>query len=85
LVKDRSTEFKIQTFFDAALFGYSHLTGGWDGCQAEYVRVPFADVNLLRLPENLPDEKALVLADIACTGWHATELGKYLQRLTQKN
>jgi len=57
----------------AALFGYSHLCGGVAGCQAEYVRVPFADVNLLKVPENLPDEKVLVLADILCTGWHANE------------
>jgi threonine dehydrogenase-like Zn-dependent dehydrogenase len=57
-------------------FGYSHLTGGYDGGQAEYVRVPFADVNLLKIPETVPDEKALYLSDILCTGWHANELAQ---------
>jgi threonine dehydrogenase-like Zn-dependent dehydrogenase len=57
----------------AALFGYSHLCGGVAGCQAEFVRTPFADVNLLKVPENLSDEKLLVLSDILCTGWHANE------------
>jgi len=58
----------------AALFGYSHTLGGFDGCQAEYVRVPFADVNLFPIPANLTDKQALVVADIACTGYHGTEL-----------
>jgi len=56
-------------------FGSSHLTGGYEGCQAEFVRVPFADYNTLKVPENLPDEKVLFLSDIACTGWHANECG----------
>lgn len=60
----------------AGLFGYSHLCGGFDGGQAEYVRVPFADVNCLKVPDNLPDEKVLFLSDIVCTGFHATELAK---------
>ncbi|RUS21123.1 chaperonin 10-like protein [Endogone sp. FLAS-F59071] len=55
----------------AALFGYSHLTGGYDGTQAEFVRVPFCDINCLKLPEDLPEEKAILLSDVACTGWHA--------------
>lgn len=41
----------------AGIFGYSHLTGGFAGGQAEYVRVPFGDVNLLELPDDVPDEK----------------------------
>ena len=50
-------------------FGYSHLTGGYDGCQAEWVRVPFADVNLLKIKnERLTDEQVLFLSDIVCTG-----------------
>lgn len=57
-----------------ALFGYSHTMGGYDGCQAEYVRVPFADVNLFPIPEGITDKQALVIADIACTGYHGTEL-----------
>jgi len=57
-----------------ALFGYSHTLGGYDGCQAEYVRVPFADVNLFPIPTEISDKQALVIADIACTGYHGTEL-----------
>lgn len=41
----------------AGIFGYSHLTGGFAGGQAEYVRVPMGDVNLLELPDDVPDEK----------------------------
>jgi threonine dehydrogenase-like Zn-dependent dehydrogenase len=41
----------------AAMFGYSHFTGGFAGGQAEYVRVPLADVNLLEIPDDIPDEK----------------------------
>jgi threonine dehydrogenase-like Zn-dependent dehydrogenase len=41
----------------AGMFGYSHFTGGFAGGQAEYVRVPYGDVNLLKLPDNVPDEK----------------------------
>jgi threonine dehydrogenase-like Zn-dependent dehydrogenase len=59
----------------AGIFGYSHLTGGYPGGQAEFVRVPIADVNLLKVPDSLPDEKVLFLSDIVCTGWHANELG----------
>jgi len=54
----------------SGLFGYSHLTGGFAGGQAEYVRVPFADVNLLPVPDNLPDWKVLLLSDVICTAWH---------------
>jgi len=56
-------------------FGYSHLTGGIPGGQAEYVRVPFADVNCLPIPDELPDDKALYLSDIIPTSYHAAELG----------
>jgi len=41
----------------AGIFGYSHFTGGFAGGQAEYVRVPLGDVNLLEIPEHIPDEK----------------------------
>jgi len=57
-----------------ALFGYTDSFGGFDGCQAEYVRVPFADVNLFPIPDKITDKQALVVADIACTGWHGNEL-----------
>ncbi|TGO22688.1 hypothetical protein BPAE_0158g00070 [Botrytis paeoniae] len=54
----------------AGMFGYSHFTGGFAGGQAEYVRVPFGDVNLLKLPSNVPDEKGLFLSDVICTSWN---------------
>jgi len=55
------------------IFGYSHLTGGYAGGQAEYVRVPFADVGPLKIESNLPDEKVLFLSDILPTGYMAAE------------
>ena len=55
----------------AGLFGYSHLTGGFAGGQAEYVRVPFADVGPLKVPDMLTDEQVLFLTDIFPTGWQA--------------
>jgi threonine dehydrogenase-like Zn-dependent dehydrogenase len=57
----------------AGLFGYSHLYGGFAGGQAEYVRVPFADVGPLRLPPEVSDEDALFLSDILPTGYMAAE------------
>lgn len=58
----------------AGLFGYSHLTGGYSGGQAEYVRVPFSDVGPLVIPdESIEDEKVLFLTDILPTGWMAAE------------
>ncbi|KAL2004190.1 hypothetical protein VTN02DRAFT_5839 [Thermoascus thermophilus] len=54
----------------AGMFGYSHFTGGFAGGQAEYVRVPYGDVNLLHLPDDVPDEKGLYLSDVLCTSWH---------------
>lgn len=58
----------------AGIFGYSHLTGGYSGGQAEYVRVPWADCNCMRIPDELSDEKAMLLADVLPTAYHATEL-----------
>ena len=55
----------------AGLFGYTHLTGGYPGGQAEYVRVPFADFGALKVPESLSDEQVLFLGDIFPTGWQA--------------
>jgi threonine dehydrogenase-like Zn-dependent dehydrogenase len=55
----------------AGLFGYSHLTGGYAGGQAEYVRVPFADVTPVKVPDGLTDEQVLFLGDIFPTGWQA--------------
>ena len=55
----------------AGLFGYTHLTGGYPGTQAEYVRVPYADATHIKVPEGIPDEKLLFLSDIFPTGWQA--------------
>ncbi|BFZ62092.1 hypothetical protein YB2330_003171 [Saitoella coloradoensis] len=55
----------------AGLFGYSHFAGGFAGGQAEYVRVPWAETNLLKIPDGVPDERALYLSDIVCTAYHA--------------
>lgn len=55
----------------AGLFGYSHLTGGYPGGQAEYLRVPFADATVQKVPDGIPDEKLLFLSDIFPTGWQA--------------
>ncbi len=57
----------------AALFGYSHMYGGYAGGQAEYVRVPFADVGPLVVPPSVPDEQVLFLSDIFPTGYMAAE------------
>ena len=57
----------------AGLFGYSHLTGGYAGGQAEFVRVPMADVAPMVVPEDMTDEQALFLTDILPTGWQAAE------------
>ncbi|KMO42888.1 alcohol dehydrogenase [Methylobacterium variabile] len=55
----------------AGLFGYTHLTGGYPGGQAEYLRVPFADATHIKVPKGIPDEKLLFLSDIFPTGWQA--------------
>jgi len=57
----------------AGLFGYSHLFGGFAGGQAQYVRVPFADVGPVKVPESVRDEQALFLSDIFPTGYMAAE------------
>ncbi len=57
----------------SALYGYTHMFGGYAGGQAEYVRVPFADVGALKIPDGVPDEKVLFLSDIFPTGWQAAE------------
>ncbi|PSO14203.1 zinc-dependent alcohol dehydrogenase [Bradyrhizobium sp. MOS003] len=55
----------------AGLFGYTHLTGGYPGGQAEYLRVPFADATHIKVPSGIPDEQLLFLSDIFPTGWQA--------------
>jgi threonine dehydrogenase-like Zn-dependent dehydrogenase len=62
---------KLYGHTTAGLFGYTHLTGGYAGGQAEYVRVPFADVAPIKIPDGLTDEQVLFLGDILPTGWQA--------------
>ncbi|HEX8122556.1 MAG TPA: alcohol dehydrogenase catalytic domain-containing protein, partial [Solirubrobacteraceae bacterium] len=62
---------KMFGFPTAGIFGYSHLTGGYPGGQAEYLRVPFADATHIKVPDGIPDEKLLFLSDIFPTGWQA--------------
>jgi threonine dehydrogenase-like Zn-dependent dehydrogenase len=57
----------------SALFGYSHMMGGYAGGQAQYARVPFANVGPLKIESDLPDEKVLFLSDIFPTGYMAAE------------
>jgi threonine dehydrogenase-like Zn-dependent dehydrogenase len=57
----------------AGLFGYSHMLGGFPGGQAEYLRVPFADVGPLKIDSDLPDDKVIFLSDIFPTGYMAAE------------
>ena len=52
-------------------FGYAHLTGGYAGGQAEYLRVPYSDVGPIVIPDGLEDDKVLFLSDILPTGWQA--------------
>ncbi|KAG1783863.1 GroES-like protein [Suillus placidus] len=55
---------------DAGFFGYSHFTGGFPGGQAEYIRVPLGEVNLLPIPNGVSDEEALYLSDVLSTSYH---------------
>ncbi|KAI5452146.1 hypothetical protein NCC49_001084 [Naganishia albida] len=71
---DRTNDSSLmQTMYgqrDAGFFGYSHFTGGFPGGQAEWVRVPFGDVNCLKIPDDVSDEKALYLSDVLPTSYH---------------
>ncbi|HEY0035798.1 MAG TPA: zinc-dependent alcohol dehydrogenase [Longimicrobium sp.] len=64
---------KVMGQAPAGLFGYSHLTGGFAGGQAQYLRVPFADVGPIRIESDLTDEQVLFLSDIFPTGWMGAE------------
>ncbi len=66
---------KLYGYSGSGLFGYSHMLGGYAGGQAEYARVPFADVGALKVPEDLSDEQVLFLSDILPTGYMAAENG----------
>jgi threonine dehydrogenase-like Zn-dependent dehydrogenase len=70
--KPETTE-KLYGYPAGAAFGYSHMMGGFSGGQAEYVRVPFADVSPFKVPSSLDDEKVLFLTDIFPTGYMAAE------------
>lgn len=64
---------KVWGHSPCGIFGYSHLLGGYAGGQAEYVRVPFADVGPMKIPDVMTDEQALFLSDILPTGYMAAE------------
>ena len=64
---------KLSGYSGSGLFGYSHMYGGYPGGQAEYARVPFADVGPIKVPESLSDEQVLFLSDIFPTGYMAAE------------
>jgi threonine dehydrogenase-like Zn-dependent dehydrogenase len=64
---------KAYGYSGSGLFGYSHMMGGYAGGQAQYVRVPFANVGPLKIESDLPDEKVLFLSDIFPTGYMAAE------------
>jgi threonine dehydrogenase-like Zn-dependent dehydrogenase len=65
---------KMMGHSPAGVFGYSHMMGGFAGGQAEYARVPFADVGPLKIPEDLADDKVLFLSDIFPTGYMGAEM-----------
>ncbi|MBA2602714.1 MAG: glutathione-dependent formaldehyde dehydrogenase [Acidobacteria bacterium] len=65
---------KMFGYSPCGIFGYSHMMGGYAGGQAEYARVPFADVGPLKVPEDVSDEQAVMLADIFPTGYMGAEL-----------
>ncbi|KAJ8596957.1 GroES-like protein [Rhizopogon salebrosus TDB-379] len=71
---DKTNSSSLQNYLygtrDAGFFGYSHFTGGFPGGQAEYVRVPLGEVNLLPIPNEVSDEDALYLSDVLPTSYH---------------
>src|SRR4051812_7766678 len=64
---------KLYGYSASGLLGYSHMYGGYPGGQAEYARVPFADVGPLKVPDHLTDEQVLFLSDIFPTGYMAAD------------
>jgi threonine dehydrogenase-like Zn-dependent dehydrogenase len=72
-VKNQEISEKLYGHAMSGLFGYSHMTGGYPGGQAEYVRVPFSDVGPIVIADGLEDDKVLFLSDILPTGWMAAE------------
>jgi threonine dehydrogenase-like Zn-dependent dehydrogenase len=72
-VENQDASEKLYGHAMGGAFGYSHLTGGYPGGQAEYVRVPYSDVGPIVIPDGLEDEQVLFLSDILPTGWMAAE------------
>lgn len=70
---DAEKQAKIMGHHTAGLYGYTHLLGGYNGGQAEYVRVAHADFGPTKVPDGIPDEKVLFLTDIFPTGWMAAK------------
>jgi threonine dehydrogenase-like Zn-dependent dehydrogenase len=64
---------KLMGYSPSGLFGYTHMLGGYAGGQAQYARVPFADVGPLKIPDGIPDEKVVFLTDIFPTGYMGAE------------
>jgi S-(hydroxymethyl)glutathione dehydrogenase/alcohol dehydrogenase len=58
------------------MFGYGQITGGYDGGQAEYVRVPFANAESIKIPDQLSEEQVLFLSDALCTGYFAADMAE---------
>ncbi|MBV8755548.1 MAG: glutathione-dependent formaldehyde dehydrogenase [Hyphomicrobiales bacterium] len=69
--RNKSLADKLFGHTTAGLFGYTHLTGGYPGGQAQYLRVPYADTTHIKVPEGMSDQQALFLGDIFPTGWQA--------------
>lgn len=67
-------EEKVYGYATSAIYGYSHAIGGYAGAQAEYVRVPFADVGVVKVPPDLPDEMLVFISDAIPTGYMGAEL-----------
>jgi threonine dehydrogenase-like Zn-dependent dehydrogenase len=64
---------KLMGYSPSGLFGYTHMLGGYAGGQAQYARVPFADVGPIKIPDGIPDEKVVFLSDIFPTGYMGAE------------
>jgi threonine dehydrogenase-like Zn-dependent dehydrogenase len=79
---DRTTAETLWGNSPAGLFGYSHILGGYPGGQAEYLRVPYADVGPLKVPASLTDEQVLFLSDIFPTGYMGAEFCNITQEDT---
>ena len=67
------------------IFGYSHTAGGYDGGQAEYVRVPYADVGPTVIPDWMDLDDAVLLTDVVPTGYQAAEMGGHPARATRSS